>query len=183
MLPLCPGSATPAHITGNVLEDRVRRRRMWRVVLMVLLFGLIFLPIFLEVASAFEGAPRDDEASPLLTSRKTLDFGARFVGATTPIVSLAIANSSGSNVPISKVAIDGANAADFALVSSTCETLAPNEVCTVVTRFTPKGVGARTARLLVSIGEKSAGLEIPMVGQGVDAAERRRSQRPAKPYR
>ena len=183
MLPLCPGSATPAHITRNVANDRVRRRRMWRVVLTVLLFGLIFLPIFLEVASAFEGAPRDDEASPLLTSRKTLDFGARLVGATTPIVSLAIANNSGSNVPINKITIDGANAADFALVSSTCETLAPNAMCTVVTRFAPQGVGARTARLLVSSGEKSAGLEIPLVGQGVDPAARRQSRRTAKPYR
>ena len=179
MVPLCRGSAAPAVVAHRVSNVRARRTRVRRAVLTALLFGLIFLPIFLEVAKAFEGTP--DETGALLTSRKTLDFGSRPVGGTTPHVSLAIANNSGSQVSISKVTIDGPDAGDFALVSSTCETLAADAVCTLVTRFTPKAAGARSARLVVSGGTADR-LEVPLVGKGVDPAERR-SRRTARPYR
>jgi hypothetical protein len=182
MVQVCPGTHK-IHVTPKAAQCGEPPHRVRRAVLMALLFGLMFLPIFLEVTRAFEPqALEDKKKASLLASRKTLDFGKRPVGVPTPIVSLAIANSSGSDVPISKVSIDGANAEDFSLVSSTCESLAPNASCTIVTRFTPKATGARSARLVVTRGGKGEGLEVPLVGNGLDPAARR-SRRSARSYR
>ncbi|HEV3485083.1 MAG TPA: choice-of-anchor D domain-containing protein [Vicinamibacterales bacterium] len=176
MLPLCAGAAAPARPTDPSGRRRARRDRIRRVAFAALLVGLGLLPIVLEVVHAFELPSGDGASVALLASRKTLDFGARPVGDRTPVVTLAIANNSGSSVPVSKVAITGDHAADFSLVSSTCETLAPNTMCTLVTRFTPKAAGARTARLVVS-SAGSAPLEIPLVGNGIDPSERQRTRR------
>lgn len=182
MLPVCPGTATPASVIAHRAGSRHRHTRLRRAAVTVLLVGLGLLPIFLEVVAAFELPPAESKSAALLASRKTLDFGARPVGGQTPIVTLAIANNSETDVRIAKVAIAGDHADDFTLVKSTCETLAPNAVCTVEARFTPKALGARTARIVVS-GAKAASLEVPLVGKGLDPSERQRTRRSTRSYR
>ena len=180
MLSIRPGASVPAPTTHHSTDDRVRRRRLRRIALTAVLVGLGLLPIFLEVVAAFELHPADDKNAALLASRKTLDFGVRPVGTRTPVVSLAIANNSESDVRISKVAIAGADADDFTVVSSTCETLAPNAVCTIEARFAPRAVGARSARLVVSGGKS---LEVALAGKGIDASERKRTRQSTRSYR
>jgi hypothetical protein len=175
MVPVCPGTATPVRTTNHPGGSRESGTRLRRIALAALLAALGLLPIFLEVVAAFERHPAESK-SALLASRKTLDFGVRPVGAQTPVVMLAIANSSEVDVRISKVAIAGDHADDFTLVKSTCENLAPNATCTVTARFTPKAVGARSARIVVS-GAKAAALEVPLVGKGLDPSERQRTRR------
>ena len=175
MLPLCPGSAMPAHTSTDLSNHRARRQRTRRALLAALLLGLMFLPIFLEVTAAAEGS--SDKASALLTSRKTLDFGIRPVGGQTPGVTLAIANNGEKNLAISKVSLAGEHKDDFTVISSTCDSLAPKGMCEIVARFAPKAVGERTARLVVSAGGNGESLEVPMIGKGIDRSTGRRSRR------
>lgn len=181
MVPVCPGASAPARTTDHPGGSRESGTRLRRIALAALLAALGLLPIVLEVVAASELHPAES-TSALLASRKTLDFGVRPVGGQTPVVTLAIANSSDADVRISKVAIAGDHADDFTLVKSTCENLAPNAMCTVTARFTPKAVGARTARIVVS-GARAASLEVPLKGNGVDPSERQRSRRSTRSYR
>lgn len=183
MVQVCPGTSTLHHITLRSSPRGEQPHRMRRAVLMALLFGLMFLPIFLEVAGASEPVEEKKSVS-LLASRKTLDFGARPVGGQTPVVTLAIAHNGAKDVAISKVALAGDHAEDFTVVSSTCESLAPNGVCEIEARFAPKAAGPRKARLVVTSGGKVESLEIPLVGKGIDPSQLRRTRRTqARPYR
>jgi hypothetical protein len=152
-----------------------------RAVLTALLFALVFLPILLEVATAFAAPAPAGERVALLTSRKTLDFGARPVGSTTPAVTLVVTNPGTGEVPITGVKIAGAHSADFTLVESTCRTLTPNAVCTIVARFAPTAAGPRTARILVA--NAASPLEIPLAGSGSDPSASKRTRRSQRYYR
>ena len=79
------------------------------------------------------------------------DFGALSVGATSGTQTFTIENTGGVASTAPAVAVTGANAADFAVLPSTCgNALAAGAKCTVGVMFKPATSGAETATLGVT---------------------------------
>jgi hypothetical protein len=84
-------------------------------------------------------------------SARTLAFPARPIGTASGVRTEAITNSGQAPLSITRVAIQGRDAEDFAIVSTTCGTpVTPNANCQILTRFSPHAIGKRTATLVVS---------------------------------
>ncbi len=112
----------------------------------------------------------------LALSAATLDFGTLPPGANA-VRNLQVRNTSARAVTFRSVQIVGTNATDFTR-SGPCGTdpLDPNATCPIIVIFTPSGVGARTARLIltpldgpaqmVELGGNGAGSSIgtPQIG-------------------
>ena len=70
-------------------------------------------------------------------------------------------------MPISSVAVTGANAADFAIASNTCgASLAPSASCTVGIAFTPSALGTRAASLTFTDGASNSPQTVSLSGIG-----------------
>lgn len=81
---------------------------------------------------------------------------------------LSIANSGPVALEISSITIAGANAAEFSL-SGACASVAPGSSCPVAVRFTPAGIGARTASLsIVSNDPDTPTAAVALNGSAVD---------------
>jgi archaellum component FlaF (FlaF/FlaG flagellin family) len=75
-------------------------------------------------------------------------------GTASPGHVVTVANRTSSNMPITSIAIGGANPKSFAHGADTCTgaNLAPNAKCTITVRFTPVDAGERTAFLEINDG-------------------------------
>jgi hypothetical protein len=93
-------------------------------------------------------------------------FGRVNTGALSPNTVITISNGGTGSVLISNVTITGSNAADFALVSTTCINASLTSVgtCTATVRFNPLAVGSRTANLTVT--DNAAGSQHLVVLRG-----------------
>jgi hypothetical protein len=82
-------------------------------------------------------------------SPPSLIFPAQALDTASSAKVLTVTNTGAGNFAISKVAIAGTNAADFAKGADTCTaaTLTPDNTCTVSVTFTPSAPGSRTASL------------------------------------
>jgi hypothetical protein len=76
-------------------------------------------------------------------------FAPQTVGFASPTQTAQVRNTGTSSNTVSAVSIGGANAADFAVVSTNCvgASLGPGATCDVELGFTPTGTGARVAQL------------------------------------
>jgi hypothetical protein len=93
-------------------------------------------------------------------------FGRVNTGALSPNTVITISNGGTGSVLITNVTVTGANAADFALVSTTCVNASLTSVgtCTATVRFNPLAVGSRTANLTVT--DNAAGSQHLVVLRG-----------------
>jgi hypothetical protein len=106
--------------------------------------------------------------SPVLNS---IGFGNIAIGANVN-KTVTLSNGGGGTLTFSSITISGANAADYALSSSSCGSaaLATGSVCTVTVGFHPSAAGKRDARLnFVDSGLGSPHI-IPLSGFGLDGA-------------
>jgi len=83
----------------------------------------------------------------VLSFATTLDFGTVAIGSTSAPQSLVATNVGGTPVQVSSVASNPA--AEFAVVSSTCGSVAPGATCSVTLAFAPVAAGERTGTLTV----------------------------------
>jgi hypothetical protein len=95
-------------------------------------------------------------AVPSLTfSPSSVSFPATAVGAAAPEQAVAVTNPGSTPVTIDSIAINGADPADFRVLSTCGGTLAAKASCTIYVEFAPKTAGALTAS--VTIADSAAG--------------------------
>jgi len=101
----------------------------------------------------------------------TLGFGRVGTTVSVPVTkSLVLQNGGSIALGITGVAIQGANAADFSIVSSNCGTIAAAGSCTLTVGFRPGANGTRTANLAISDNASGTPHIVMMTGWGVDPA-------------
>ncbi|HXT28546.1 MAG TPA: PASTA domain-containing protein [Vicinamibacterales bacterium] len=101
----------------------------------------------------------------------TLGFGRVGTTVSVPVTkSLVLQNGGSIALGIAGVAIQGANAADFSIVSSNCGTIAAAGSCTLTVGFRPGANGTRTANLAISDNASGTPHIVMMTGWGVDPA-------------
>jgi sugar lactone lactonase YvrE len=104
---------------------------------------------YLLIADSGNNRIRQVDMVPAVLSTPSLKFGTVPVGQTTPPLPAYMKNTGLADLPISNVAISGANAGDFAVASNTCVVqLAPGIVCAANITFTPQTKGPRNATLI-----------------------------------
>ncbi len=98
----------------------------------------------------------------------SLVFTVQQTGTTSATQTVTLKNNSPSRLSISAISIGGAFSADFAQTNNCGATLAAGASCDVNLRFTPTGVGGRTARLFAfdSAGGSPQTVEISGTGVG-----------------
>ena len=89
---------------------------------------------------------------PVDASPAFLDYGTMTLWSAHTPKQITVTNSGGAAVTISGVAVSGAAAADFPVMTQTCTAspVAPSGSCTVTVGFTPTGAGSRVATLTIS---------------------------------
>ncbi|MCW2928696.1 MAG: heme peroxidase [Thermoleophilia bacterium] len=108
---------------------------------------------------------------PLAVFGPPLTFAGQPVNTNSATQPVQLSNSGNQLLVISSIALAGANAGDFQIVSSTCgASLAPGASCTVNVRFRPTASGARAAVLRAtdnSGGTAGATQEVALSGTGI----------------
>lgn len=85
------------------------------------------------------------------------DFGSFTTGASSPTQTFTVSNSGGSATPAVTVAVNGANAGDFAISMNACSgPIAAGGSCTLDVAFAPSAAGTRTASLAATAGAFTA---------------------------
>lgn len=92
------------------------------------------------------------ERSTLTISPATHDFGAVVPGTSSSAVPYTVQNTGGAQAGAVTVALNGADAADFALITDGCtgRTIPGGGSCTFAVAFAPQDAGAKTASVSVS---------------------------------
>jgi FtsP/CotA-like multicopper oxidase with cupredoxin domain len=97
----------------------------------------------------------------------TLAFGGRLLGIASAARTVTLSNTGTDALLISGIALTGANAADFAQVTSCGASLAIGATCTIDVTFTPSATGARTASLVITGNDPvNPSLTVAMTGTG-----------------
>jgi hypothetical protein len=111
---------------------------------------------------------------PLVSSSATsLVFTVQTVGTTSPPQVVTLTNPGSSQLTISSVAIEGANATDYTLSSACSGSLQPGQQCAISVQFDPTAAGSRFAGLQIqtNAGNILGGtLLIPLTGTAVAGA-------------
>src|SRR5262245_40536616 len=130
-----------------------------------------------------QGAPEPPNPFLLIAGPSAgIGFGRVATTIATPLQkSLTLQNGGSLALGTTGITIQGANAADFSLVSSNCGTLAAAGFCTLTVAFKPLGNGSRTAML--SIADNAGGTPhvVPLTGWGVDPTLPQRDVGPIDP--
>jgi len=105
--------------------------------------------------------------SSLVTlSATSINFGNPNVGTPTPPVPVTLANIGASNLTISKIAIQGANAGDFSETDNCVSPLLPQTSCAISVTFTPGAIGPRAAVLSITDDGGSSPQTVSLSGTG-----------------
>jgi Tol biopolymer transport system component len=104
--------------------------------------------------------------SSLTVSPRSLAFGNQLVNSTSPAQTVRVANVSTAAVPITSVALSGANPGQFARTHNCGSSLAAGASCTVSVVFKPTSTGAKSAVLTVN-GSGGGLRSVSLTGTGV----------------
>jgi N,N-dimethylformamidase beta subunit-like protein/centrosomal CEP192-like protein/ASPM-SPD-2-Hydin domain-containing protein/HYDIN/CFA65/VesB family protein len=112
--------------------------------------------------------------APAVTLAPTnVSFGNQNVGTTSAAQTITLTNSGTAALTITSITLGGANAADFAQIS-TCpispNTLAAGANCTLSVTFTPAASGARNASISIADNASGSPHSVPLSGTGVAPA-------------
>jgi hypothetical protein len=95
------------------------------------------------------------------------------VGTTSPAKAITLTNLGSTAIHVWNSAVTGTNSGDFSRVNS-CPvppaTLAGGASCTISVQFTPAGIGARTAALMISHDGGASPSAVALAGTGTAAA-------------
>lgn len=106
----------------------------------------------------------------LTAAPNTLAFGSLVVGTTSGTITSTFSNPGDLATAAPSVAVSGANAADFAIVSNSCSGAIPGgDYCIVGIAFTASQTSARSATLTVNAGA-SAMASVSLTGTGLAPA-------------
>ncbi len=133
---------------------------------------------FVGVLGLFSALPATAQPTAELTAAANpLNFGTEYVGATTALQTVTLANSGAAALTISSIGVTGANAGDFVLdSSSTCPlsggSLPAGQSCTIALAFRPSVAAGESATLVVadnSGGNPGATQSLGLTGTGAQA--------------
>ena len=131
----------------------MNRVRSWSVGI-VLCIAACFIALGTGQARLWAQALLTEPPNPFLLiagPNGSLGFGRVNTTVATPATkSLVLQNGGSIALAITGVAIQGANAGDFTVASSTCGTVAASGFCTITVGFKPLANGTRTANLAIS---------------------------------
>lgn len=102
----------------------------------------------------------------------SLAFGSQVVGTGGATQTLHVSNTGAAPLSFTSIAVNGANAGDFA-TGGTCAVgtaLAAGAGCTVTVRFTPTGTGARGGTLALASNASSGTASVSLAGTGTAVA-------------
>lgn len=122
---------------------------------------------------ALRRSPRKNTSSvvssePIATLIPTsLGFGTVAIGTTSAAKTVTLKNIGTATLTISKIAITGTNAGDFAQTHNCGSSLAAGASCSISVTFKPSASGMRTAALSVSDTGGGSPQAIPLSGTGV----------------
>jgi hypothetical protein len=107
--------------------------------------------------------------SAVSPSLPTLAFGTGDVGVPGSVATETVTNSGTDILTISKVAIEGANAGDFAMSDDSCTgvNIKPTDTCSVSVLFTPSGTGSRSASLEFIDNASNSPQTVALTGTGL----------------
>jgi hypothetical protein len=111
-------------------------------------------------------------SSMVTLSVDSINFGNPNVGTSTPAVAITLSNiSTNINVGagllnISQIAIQGANAGDFALTDNCVSPLSPQASCVIEVTFTPTATGLRSAVLSITDDGGASPQKVALSGTG-----------------
>ncbi|MBA3451585.1 MAG: choice-of-anchor D domain-containing protein, partial [Deltaproteobacteria bacterium] len=94
------------------------------------------------------------------------DFGSITTGTSSGNISFTVTNTGDIATSAITDSFTGTNGGEFSRLSTTCTTLAPNASCTIVVRFTPLTVGAKSANLTV-VATTGGTANAALIGQAV----------------
>jgi hypothetical protein len=114
------------------------------------------------------GVSAPPPAGRVAASPSALAFGTLHVGKQSRAQTVTVSNAGTGPLHIGSLSLQGANAGDFAIVSSGCAnaTLAPGATCTTGVTFKPTARGARTAVLDIASDDPSSPFAISLSGTG-----------------
>ncbi len=97
-----------------------------------------------------------------------LAFGNQNTGATGNVQSVTLTNSGGAALSISNIGITGANAAEFAVPSTSCfSSLAAGASCVINVTFSPTSAGAKSASVSIATNASGSPHTVNLTGTGV----------------
>lgn len=106
-------------------------------------------------------APNASLSSPCYT------FNKQAVGTTSTPRFLVLTNLGAANMTVGTISIRGLNASDFAQTNNCPATLPPNATCTIKITFTPSGLGARVAQVMVPDNALGNPHNTAVIGKGI----------------
>jgi P pilus assembly chaperone PapD len=98
----------------------------------------------------------------------SLSFGRQTVGTASSALNVTVANTGTAPLVVQQVAVSGANAPDFRLVSGGPGTLAVGTSRTYSLVFAPQAAGARGAALTITDNAAGSPRAVPLTGIGVE---------------
>jgi hypothetical protein len=110
------------------------------------------------------------DAPEFSLSAATLPFGNQQESIKGSPMSVTVTNNGNAGLMVSSVAVNGANAGDFAISANTCSagTVAVNTSCSVSVTFRPTTTGAETASLQFTDNAPSSPQSVGLTGTGTD---------------
>ena len=103
-------------------------------------------------------------------SPTSLSFPSQAIDTTSAAKKVTLTSSGTVNLSLSKIAITGTNAGDFAQTNNCPANLAPGKKCTISVTFAPGQIGSRTASLTLTDNAADSPQNVPLTGKGVAQA-------------
>ena len=100
-------------------------------------------------------------------SPSSLAFGNQAVGVTSSAQSVTLTNSGNAVLNVSRIAVSGTNASDFAQTNNCGTSVAAGANCTISVTFKPSAGGSRSAALAVTDDAAGSPQSVSLAGTGV----------------
>jgi hypothetical protein len=96
----------------------------------------------------------------------SLSFGSQCVAMTSTVQTVSVKNTGTSTLNVTKLAVTGVNASEFAQTSTCGASVAAGASCTIAVLFTPSATGARAAALSISDNASGGSQTVSLSGSG-----------------
>ena len=124
----------------------------------------------LSVTDDAQGSPQkvtlSGTGTEVVLSPISINFGDQKVGSASPSVPISLTNISKGSLSITKIAIKGTNAGDFAQTNNCGTSVPPQGHCTINVTFTPTAKGQRSATVSISDDGGDSPQTVPLLGTG-----------------
>ncbi len=100
-------------------------------------------------------------------SPTSVDFGPQNINTLVKLHIVTLSNSGSANLLITSIAITGSNSGDFTQTNTCSASLAAGDRCSITAKFSPMGIGMRTAAITITDNAPTSPQMVPLTGLGV----------------